>query len=487
MRRLVRLVAVAAAGWAGYEVYKRTRPSTTPSDGVTHTTAMARNLQVARTTAKVGAAYASHQARRATASPEKQAQLDAAFEIKTAEEVVSVLGNMKGALMKLGQMASFLDDGLPEVMRDALATLQADAPPMSSDLAAQVVEQELGAPPEAVFAEWDPKPMSAASIGQVHRAVTKDGAAVAVKVQYPGVADAIVADLDNSQMLFSLLRMLFPNLDPKPVVDELRARLTEEVDYRIEAKNQSDFHSWYAEHPFIHIPRVFADLSTERVLTTELATGSRFDEVASAWSNDEKQMAAETIHRFVFRSLWQFHAFNGDPHPGNYLFRPGGRVTFLDFGLVKRFTQQEMDDAQRMIQALVFEEDTAKYRRIVEELGFLKPGAPLTDDEVEEYFGYFYEMIRHGGGERLITHEYAAAMIGKYFDPTGSRVQKYANMLPDFAILQRINLGLYAILARLEAKADWFRITKEIWPFTDGEPATELGRQEAEWAARLKA
>jgi hypothetical protein len=183
--------------------------------------------------------------------------------------------------------------------------------------------------------------------------------------------------------------------------------------------------------------------------------------------------------------LWRFKAFNGDPHPGNYLFRPGGRVTFLDFGLVKRFVQQDLDDAARMLQALVFENDGSKYRRIVEELGFLKPGAPLSDAEVEEYFGYFYEMIRHGGGERLITHEYAAAMIGKYFDPTGSRVQKYANMLPDFAILQRINLGLYAILARLEAKADWLRITEEIWPFVNGAPTTPLGREEAAWRAKL--
>jgi predicted unusual protein kinase regulating ubiquinone biosynthesis (AarF/ABC1/UbiB family) len=483
--RLLRLVALAVIGWAGYESYKRRRPSPQES-GVSHTTAMARNLAVARTTAKVGASYATHQARRATAAPERQAELDAEFELKTAEEVVNVLGNMKGALMKIGQMASFLDDGLPEPMRDALASLQADAPPMSAELAAQVVEEELGAPPDVLFAEWDERPISAASIGQVHRATTKDGHRVAVKVQYPGVAQAIMADLDNSQMLFSVLKMMFPNLDPKPLVQELRERLGEEVDYRIEAVNQSDFHRWYADHPFIHVPKVFGDLSTERVLTTELAEGARFSEVAETWSGDEKQLAAESIYRFVFRSLWEFHAFNGDPHPGNYLFRPGGRVTFLDFGLVKRFTDKDMDNAGRMIQTLVFENDVAAYRRLVEEIGFLQPGAPLTDEEIEEYFGYFYELIRHGGGQRLVTHEYAGGMVGKFFDATGSRVQKHANMLPEYAILQRINLGLYAILARLEANLDWLKITEEIWPFADGAPSTELGRQEAEWVARLK-
>jgi predicted unusual protein kinase regulating ubiquinone biosynthesis (AarF/ABC1/UbiB family) len=480
---VLRLLVLAAAAWGGYRFVKRSRTPASET-GVSATTAMARNVAVARTTARVGASYATHQARRATASEEKKAELDAAFELKTAEEVVNVLGNMKGALMKIGQMASFLDDGLPEPMREALATLQADAPPMSAALAAQVVEQELGAAPDVVFAEWEDKPMSAASIGQVHRAVTKDGVPVAVKVQYPGVAQAIMSDLENSNMLFAVLGMVFPNLDPKPIVQELKERLGEEVDYKLEARNQADFHRWYIDHPFIHVPAVFPELSTERVLTTELADGVRFSEVETEWSHEEKQLAAETIYRFVFRSLWTFNAFNGDPHPGNYLFNPGGRVTFLDFGLVKHFTADDMHDAQRMIEAIVLEDDPVRYRRIVEELGMLQPGAPLSDAEVEEYFGYFYELIRKPG-THLITHEYAAGMVSQFFDVNASRVPKFANLLPKFVILQRINLGLYAILARLEANFDWLSLSKEVWPFTHGEPSTALGREEADWGARL--
>jgi predicted unusual protein kinase regulating ubiquinone biosynthesis (AarF/ABC1/UbiB family) len=485
MARRLRLLLVIAAGAAGYELFRRATRQTSSEGGVTATSAMARNVAVARTTARVGASYATHQARRATASPEKQAALDAAFEMKTAEEVVNVLGNMKGALMKIGQMASFLDDGLPEPMRDALATLQSDAPPMSAALAAQVVEEELGAPPNVVFAEWEDQPMSAASIGQVHRAVTKDGAAVAVKVQYPGVAKAIMADLDNSNLLFSVLSMVFPGLDPKPIVQELRERLGEEVDYRLEAKNQTEFHQWYADHPFIHVPAVFPELSTERVLTTELATGARFAEVADTWSDDEKQLAAESIYRFVFRSLWSFKAFNGDPHPGNYLFNPGGRVTFLDFGLVKHFTVKDLVAAQRLIQAIVFDNDGAAFRRAIEEMDMLKPGAPITDEEVEEYFGYFYALVRQPG-RHLITHEYAAGMVSQFFDVNASPVPKFANVVPAFVILQRINLGLYAILARLEANFDWLAMTSEIWPFVhDAPPSTALGREEAAWAAKL--
>ena len=485
-KRLVRLGLIGLAGFALFKLLTRNKKALTDSSaGVSATTAMQRNAAVAKTGARVGAAYAVHQAKRATASPEKQAELDAAFEMKTAEEVVNVLGNMKGALMKIGQMASFLDDGLPEPLRDALATLQADAPPMSSALAAQVIEQELGAPPDQVFASWEEKPLSAASIGQVHRAVTKDGLAVAVKVQYPGVDEAIMADLDNSQMLSMVLGMVFPSLDPKPMIQEIRERLSEEVDYRLEAKNQSEFRTWYEDHPFIHIPRVIHEHSAQRVLTTELADGVRFGEVDATWSDEQKNMAAEAIYRFVFRSLWHFKAFNGDPHPGNYLFRPDGRVTFLDFGLVKHFTDESLRDAQELIETLVLGDDVKGYRRKVESLGMLQPDAPLSDDEVEEYFAYFYKMLRQTG-VHTITHDYAAGMLNQFFN-TNDKVLKFANLVPDYVILQRINLGLMAILAELHATFDWRSLTEEIWPFTEREPTTRLGREEAEWVARLKA
>ncbi len=311
---------------------------------------------------------------------------------------------------------------------------------------------------------------------------------MAVKVQYPGVDKAITSDLDNSQLLFTVLGMVFPGMDPQPIADEIRERLVEELDYRLEAKNQSDFHDWYATHPFIHVPAVVHEHSSQRVLTTELADGVRFAEVDATWSQEQKNLAAEAIYRFVFRSFYQFHAFNGDPHPGNYLFRPDGRVTFLDFGLVKRFAQKDIDDAASMIKAIVIDEDVAEYRRLIEELGILHPGAAVTDQEVEDYFGYFYKLVRHPG-VHLVTHEYAAAMVNQFFDVTSSvsRVPKFANLTREWVILQRINLGLYAILARLNATLDWLGISMQLWSFTDGAPATELGRQEEAWLATLKA
>src|SRR5207302_3557877 len=271
---------------------------------VHHTGRAARNARVAGLGAKVGTSYAVHQARRAFVSAPRRVELDAEHQLRTADQVAQTLGNMKGALMKVGQMLSYLDDGLPEPLREALAQLQQNAPPMSAELAAGVIERELGAAPEAVFAEWDPQPIAAASIGQVHRAITREGRAVAVKVQYPGVDEAIRADLDNAGVFFSGMKMMFPALETGPVVEEVRTRLVEELDYRREAKNQRFFVDAYAGHPFIHVPAVVDDYCTGRVFTSELAEGVRFEEV-ERWSQDERDLAAEAIYRFVIRSMWR--------------------------------------------------------------------------------------------------------------------------------------------------------------------------------------
>ena len=442
-----------------------------------------RTAQLVGLGARSGQAWALHRARRLFADAERRTELDTAFELRTAEQVAATLGNMKGAMMKIGQMASYLDAALPEPVRDALADLQQDAPPMSGELAAGVVAAELGLPPEDVFAEWDPVPIAAASIGQVHRAITTDGRAVAVKVQYPGISEAIAADLDNAGLLFGGLGMLYPGLEPGPLVDELRARVLEELDYRIEAAHQREFAEFYRDHPFLHVPEVIDELSTRRVLTTELATGARFDEVVT-WDQAERDLAGEAIFRFVFRGLYRLHNFNGDPQPGNYLFRPGGQVTFLDFGLCKRFDKAEVQVFSEMVQAMVIDRDIARFRRVVEEVGLLAPGLPFTDDQVEDYFGHFYDFIKES--ETLtMTEEFASETVRRMFDAGGAHadITKAANVPPSFVIIQRINLGLYALLGRLEATANWREIANELWPFVDGPPSTDLGRAEQAWLA----
>lgn len=477
------ITAAAAGAVAVQEARRRAEAASAPAAGpVSATSRNARNAALAGVGAKAGSQYALHRAKRAFASADRQAELDARFELQTAESIADALGNMKGALMKLGQMASYLDQGMPEPVREALAELQSNAPPMSAALAAQVVAEELGGAPEAVFAEWDPTPIASASIGQVHRAITHDGRAVAVKVQYPGVGEAIRADLENAGLLFGAMGMLFPGLDPGPLVVELKERLVEELDYRLEAANQQLFADYYRGHPFIHVPDVVAELSAERVLTTELAEGVRFDEMET-WSQAERDLAAESIFRFVFGSLYRLHAFNGDPHPGNYLFQPGGHVTFLDFGLVKRFTPDEVEVMEAMIQAMVLDHDIPRYREIITETGLLDPDATFSDAEVEDYFGHFYDFVRRDEAS-TITPEYASETVRRFFDTSGpyGEVMKAANVPPAFVIIQRINLGLYAIFGQLHATANWRRISEELWPIVGGPPSTHLGRLAEAWA-----
>lgn len=434
--------------------------------------------------ARVGGATALARARATFASAERRQELNEALQLRNATEVAQTLGQMKGALMKIGQMASYIDEGLPEPVRQALSQLQADAPPMTSELAAGVVAEELGGAPEDVFLEWDPKPIASASIGQVHRAITREGRAVAVKVQYPGVADAISADLANADLIFSSFALVYPGFDPAPVVAELKERISEELDYQREAVNQQLFADFYAGHPFIHVPAVLPELSTSRVLTTELSTGATFAEV-DHWSQAEKDRVGEILYRFVFRSLYRLGAFNGDPHPGNYLFTPNGAVTFLDFGLIRRFSPDELGIFQSMITAMVIDRDPEAFRRAVVQAGLLAPDAPVTTAEVADFFGQFYKLVNQPG-RVTCSPQYASAVVRQTFNRQ-SPVTRYTTVPSSFVLIQRINLGLFALLGRLGSTADWRRITEEIWPWVDGPPSSALGEQEAEWwAARSR-
>lgn len=473
------LTAVAAAAF----VALRKRASL--ESPVLGGTARARRLQLAKMGSRASGSYALHRARKVFASAERREKLDHEFEMKTAEQVANALGNMKGVLMKLGQMASFIDEGMPEVFRDALAQLQQDAPPMSAELAARVVEEELGHEPDRVFAEWDPEPVAAASIGQVHRAITREGEAVAVKVQYPGVDDAIRADLANAAVLYNAVSLMFRGLEPGPIVEELTKRFSEELDYHTEAEHQRLFGRLYRGHPFISIPRVVDRYSTARVLTTELAEGARFGDVVDTWPQHERNLAAEAIYRFAFRSIWRFRVFNGDPHPGNYLFRPGGRVTFLDFGLVRHFTDEEHENRVELMHHQIVEHDVHALRLLLERLHFLKESAPFSDEKVEDYFGYFILPVREDKVFKY-TRDFAVEALHRTFDPTGEHgdLMRWFNLPPSYVILNRIQWGLNAILARLEATANWRRIGEELWPFVDGAPSTDLGREEADWLRR---
>jgi hypothetical protein len=184
----------------------------------------------------------------------------------------------------------------------------------------------------------------------------------------------------------------------------------------------------------------------------------------------------------VFRSLYEIRAFNGDPHPGNYLFHGGGRVTFLDFGLVKHFTVAELQPLVHMVRDLCVANDPEAFRRSMEEAGFLVPGAPLATDTIVDHMAVFYATVRRPG-PLTITEDYASAVVRRFFD-LRSPVAAYASIPRSYVILQRINLGLFALFGQLHATADWRAIAEEIWPFVLGPASTPIGRAEAGWLAR---
>jgi predicted unusual protein kinase regulating ubiquinone biosynthesis (AarF/ABC1/UbiB family) len=407
---------------------------------------------------------------------------------RRAERYVELLGRSKGALMKAGQLMSFVSftASVPEenraLFQAAMSRLQTSAPPMAPELATEVVELELGQAPERLFAEFDASPLAAASIGQVHAARMHDGTPVAVKIQYPGVGAAIAADLKNTELLgvmFQLMRSFVPGLtrsDPRSMAAEISERITEELDYRIEARNQTLFADAYRGHPFIHVPRVMTELSSERVLTQELATGARWNEALQA-PEDLRNTWAEVIHRFFFGGMRRLNAFYADPHPGNYLFREDGGVSFLDFGCVKHFTPAQIADFTDIVRSIVGDDPEALREVFVRQGVFDDRTGPSAEDIVQWYRGPF-ELFT-SPQPFLVTPEWLARMIEVQYSPTGPSGSVVRSLQPpgEFVFLSRIDLGLMSVLAELRACHDWRAIEQEM-DFGAG-PATALGEAEA--------
>ena len=415
---------------------------------------------------------------------------------REAERYVAVLGDMKGVAMKVGQLLSFLDAGaIPEQHRAAyqqiIGALQADAPPMPFSTVRLVFERELERPVEEVFAWIDERPMAAASIGQVHAAHLPDGRKVVVKVQYPGVGDAIRADLHNTELLASFASMgakLSPirvTADPTAIVEEVTERITEELDYRIEAANQTAFRSHYDGHPFIRIPEVVPEVSTERVLVMGHHDGLRWT-AALDQPQELKNTWGEAIHRFVFGSLYDFGEFNADPHPGNYLFHDDGGVTFLDFGCVKRFSPHQVA-AMRRISAAVFEDGDAHalFESFVD-LGCIPRKTKLQPQRVFDWWAPIWDPGRGESPPFTFTSEFAAWVMERNFDAFGewrdiARGMGIGRESKDWTFLTRIQLGLYSVLGALRARRDWRAIHDELRK--GDRPKTVLGRQHQAWKA----
>ncbi|CAN5768170.1 AarF/ABC1/UbiB kinase family protein [soil metagenome] len=410
----------------------------------------------------------------------------ARFHAATAERMLDLLGSMKGAAMKIGQLASFVDLDLPPeaqaTYHEVLADLRDSAPPADAATIRAVVTDQYGAGPEQVFARWDDEPLASASIGQVHRATLADGTQVVAKVQYPGVAEAIESDLANAELFAPLARMISPNLRIGPLMDELRDRMVDELDYQREAQYQAAFHERYDGHPFIAVPRVHTDYCRPRIIVSEYVDGASFDEMLRTTDRAQQQRYGEIMYRFVFGSLHRFRMFNGDPHPGNYLFPADGRVVFLDFGSVKLFSSATRDAIRRQLHA-VRTGDVSDLMRQLDDAGFLPTtGAQVDAEMLMAWFRMFNRPILDDR-EWTYTPEFAREVIRSTTDPRAGYLDllRQLNLPPDYLLLNRIQWGVNSILGRLSANANWYRISDEF--MADGPPSTPLGEQEAPFIA----
>ena len=470
---LAAIAATVAGAVAGASVaVKRSAP----------TGRLGRSARIWRLSARNSARFALAKVRGVGSPVERRAELDSQFAVRTAADVARELGEMKGVLMKAGQMISFIFESLPDEAQAALATLQADAAPMAPSLAAGVVADAFGGQPEQVFLDWTDLPVAAASIGQVHRATTHDGRDVAVKVQYPGVHEAIESDLDAAEVMYGMFSsLMLKGLDARGLVDELRARMREELDYRLEAENAAEFARLFAGHPWVRIPRVLPDYSTDKVLTSEWVEGLSFDEFRATASRDTKQRAGEVVWRFAQHAITRHGAFNGDPHPGNYKFHHDGSVTFLDFGLVKRWSPGEWETLQPTLDAVIVHRDPELLVTAMERSGFLRPNHGLDAAHVFDYVSSPYQPYLTD--EFTFSRQWMIDTIAKIFDINGPHadVIEHLNMPPSFVILDRVVWGVNAILGKLEVSGPFRAMLLEY--VADGEPATDIGAAEAAWWA----
>jgi predicted unusual protein kinase regulating ubiquinone biosynthesis (AarF/ABC1/UbiB family) len=306
-----------------------------------------------------------------------------------------------------------------------------------------------------------------------------DGRIVAVKVQYPGVDKAIKSDLDNAETLYGLFASFaLRNMDVKGLVDELRARMGDELDYRLEARCQREFALRYRDHPFIHVPDVVPERCGQRVITSEWADGINWAELLATATPEEKQRAAEVLFRFAEGSIWHHGVFNGDPHPGNYRFQPDGTVTFLDFGLVKRWAPGELESLSPILDAVLRGDPGATERALVD-AGFLGARHGLTARHIYDYVSRPY--LPFQSDEFTYTPEHVAATIQTMIDFNGEfgDVIRRLNMPPSYVILDRVVWGMSALFGRLHAHGNFRALLAE---YRKGAPpSTELGEAEAAW------
>lgn len=396
---------------------------------------------------------------------------------EAARAIVTGLGTMRGAAMKIGQMLAVVDMGVfPEEVRadmqKAMAALLDSAPTVPFAKMRAVIEADLGGKLSAVFADFDDKPLAAASIGQVYRARLRDGREVAVKVQYPGIDKAIRADLRNLSMVMRAGRALAPNTDWTALSQEIRERLEEELDYELEAQNQRKVARLYRGHPYITVPEVISEHCGPHVLVTEYFDGARFEQVRD-WPAAQRNRVAEIVFRFYFGSLLLHRQFSPDPHPGNFLVGADGRVAFLDFGLYKHIGRDTADTERALLRAILSDSAEQIFTEM-QNAGMITDTQGVTADIAHAYIRDLFWWAAEAGPVELGPDVINDALVATV-SPTSQYfgVTRRQTMPAEQAVILRMMLLVMATAGHLHAGADWNGILRE-W-LLDDSPATELG------------
>jgi predicted unusual protein kinase regulating ubiquinone biosynthesis (AarF/ABC1/UbiB family) len=372
---------------------------------------------------------------------------------RTADQVFRVLGELKGGAMKLGQALSIFEAALPpelaEPYRATLTRLQESAPPLPASSVHRVLATDLGEDWRSEFVSFDDVPAAAASIGQVHRAVWKDGRQVAVKIQYPGAGRALISDFTQLSRLGRLFGALMPGLDVKPLLEELRNRVAEELDYNMEASSQQAFALAYAGDPDIYVPPVVA--GTDHVLVTEWMDGTPLSKIISDGSKLDRDRAGLLLTRFLFSGPARAGLLHADPHPGNFRLLPDGRLGVLDFGAVDRLPDGLPPFFGRLLRIMHTDEpDLDEVERELRANGFLRPGicvdlealraflAPLAEPSSVETFKFSREWMR-----------WEAARIT---DLSASNISRKFNVPPSYVLIHRVSTAGVGVLSQLECE-----------------------------------
>jgi len=404
--------------------------------------------------------------------------------LEAAEHLAEVLGQLKGAVMKAGQMASLMDfNGLStgdlEAFQARFDDLRDSAPRVPFKDMQKVIEAELGKRISDVFCEFDREAAAAASIGQVYRARLHDGRRVAVKVQYPGVTAAVRADLQNLGLLMRAAKRFAPGLDAAAIASEIRERITEELDYEHEAQTQRAFARRWHGHPFIVVPDVVTALCRERVLVTEWVDGIAFDRLKNT-SRATRDRVGEIVFRFFFGSLYRFGQFSGDPHPGNFLLLEDGRVAFLDFGMTKTVPPTKVDAELAVLRAGL-DGDAARVHAGLAALGFFDTADPRVD--ADRLLEHVRALNRWYADDEPITlsPDYVSQLILHAGDPRSEYwdLMRHETLPADSLLSNRMQGMTLAVIGQLRTTANWHRIMCE-WLYGSA-PSSPLGRADAEF------